>query len=458
MRLSIEGFKSIADKQHIDINGLTVIAGVNSSGKSSFMQPLLILKQTFEENTNGKNLVIHGENVNFTQHSQILSQFPDDIFETFTVSIEFKNDAMHSISNDTTKVIIRFDEKKGFIVEESILNPNSNSEIRLTNKISFEELHQQAVKLLERNLHSKTYGQFLKTVLQSATAENNILALEIDKSLLVLNINDPQDFSLTTESSHSPKLVNLQFSPNAGLRNVAENIIHIPGIRFIPARTYPYQRYSIKFQGRFDKYVASIIYDWAQNEPDKLAELISILQEIGLATEIKPVKITDAEIAINVLTTGNDQDSNYQTKHFVNISDVGLGVSQVLPILVSLILANQEHIIYIEQPEIHLHPKAQYQLAKVICRYANHHKKIILETHSSIFIRALQIEVAEGALKPSLFSLNWFSQDKNGKTNVTQANLDEMGSYGEWPIDFDEVYLSIEDRYLTAVEKHLSQN
>jgi predicted ATPase len=44
MKLSIEGYKSIADKCTIEFNGLTVLAGANSSGKSSFMQPLLLIK------------------------------------------------------------------------------------------------------------------------------------------------------------------------------------------------------------------------------------------------------------------------------------------------------------------------------------------------------------------------------------------------------------------------------
>ena len=61
MRLSVEGYKSIASKQTLKFDGLTVLAGANSSGKSSFMQPFLILKQTVENHYDSGSLELYGE-------------------------------------------------------------------------------------------------------------------------------------------------------------------------------------------------------------------------------------------------------------------------------------------------------------------------------------------------------------------------------------------------------------
>src|SRR5579864_4998030 len=73
-RIAVEGFKSISKKQSIDIAPLTILAGANSSGKSSIMQPLLMLKQTLEATYDPGPLKIDGPNVKFTSSQQLLSK------------------------------------------------------------------------------------------------------------------------------------------------------------------------------------------------------------------------------------------------------------------------------------------------------------------------------------------------------------------------------------------------
>jgi predicted ATPase len=73
-RIAVEGFKSIAKRQEIEIAPLTILAGANSSGKSSIMQPLLMLKQTLEATYDPGPLKIDGPNVTFTSSSQFLSK------------------------------------------------------------------------------------------------------------------------------------------------------------------------------------------------------------------------------------------------------------------------------------------------------------------------------------------------------------------------------------------------
>jgi AAA ATPase domain len=72
--IGVEGFKSLRDPQEIKIAPLTVLAGVNSSGKSSVVQPLLLLKQTLEAPYDPGPLLLDGPNVSVTRIEQILSQ------------------------------------------------------------------------------------------------------------------------------------------------------------------------------------------------------------------------------------------------------------------------------------------------------------------------------------------------------------------------------------------------
>ena len=73
-QIAVSGFKSLAEECAIDIHPLTILAGANSSGKSSIMQPLLMLKQTLEAAYDPGPLLIDGPNVQFTSAEQFLSK------------------------------------------------------------------------------------------------------------------------------------------------------------------------------------------------------------------------------------------------------------------------------------------------------------------------------------------------------------------------------------------------
>lgn len=142
----------------------------------------------------------------------------------------------------------------------------------------------------------------------------------------------------------------------------------------------------------------------------------------------------------------------------INISDVGLGVSQVLPVIVACHVAKPGQMVYVEQPEIHLHPKAQFLLAKILVDAANRGVRLVVETHSSLLLLGIQAAVAEGKLEPSKVQLNWFERNQTtGATVVTSRDLDEAGRFGDWPADFDDVTLRAQADYLDAAEAVLAR-
>jgi predicted ATPase len=133
---------------------------------------------------------------------------------------------------------------------------------------------------------------------------------------------------------------------------------------------------------------------------------------------------------------------------------VGFGVSQTLPVLVALLAADEGQLVYLEQPEIHLHPRAQVAFARLAKRAVDRGVRVIVETHSSLFIRSVQTLVAQGQIDKADVALHWFTRDpKTGDTQITSGELDESGAFGDWPEDFDEVYLHTEASYLDAAAK-----
>ncbi len=77
----------------------------------------------------------------------------------------------------------------------------------------------------------------------------------------------------------------------------------------------------------------------------------------------------------------------------------------------------------------------------------------MIETHSSLLILALQAAIAEERITSDRLSLNWFTRDAIGQTHVTEAQIREDGSYGDWPEDFGTIELDLQDRYMTLVER-----
>ena len=236
-----------------------------------------------------------------------------------------------------------------------------------------------------------------------------------------------------------------------GLRS----ILHVPALRGNPERTYKTTAVGHEFAGTFEPYVASIIHHWQATKDTRLKQLGSSLEKLGLTWKIEASRLDDTRVELRVgrlkqKTTGGARD-------LVSIADVGFGVSQCLPVLVALLTARPGQLVYIEEPEIHLHPRAQMALAQVLADAANRGVRVVIETHSSLLLLGVQALVAEGALPPELVALHWFSLTKDGATEVRSADLDEAGAFGEWPEDFAEVTLDAQSRYLDAAEKRLAQ-
>lgn len=203
------------------------------------------------------------------------------------------------------------------------------------------------------------------------------------------------------------------------------------------------------FSGLFEYYVAALIDHWQQEQPAIKQAITNDLRILGLARNVRANKISD--VAIELLVNRSEGSPN----DMVNVADVGIGVSQVLPVLVALRAADEGRLVYLEEPEIHLHPRAQTRLADILADAARRGVRVVAETHSSLLLTAIQTLVAKGELDRSLVKLHWFQRDRQtGITQVCSADLDENGAFGDWPEDFDAVALDAEGAYLDAVEGH----
>jgi len=211
-----------------------------------------------------------------------------------------------------------------------------------------------------------------------------------------------------------------------------QEIFHLPGLRGNPERSYPVTAIGPRFPGTFENYVASLIARWGSESQDLVEGVGRDLLHLGLTWKVEAKFVDETRVELRVGRLKKSKQGGAQD--LVNVADVGFGVSQTLPVVVALRAARPGQLVYIEQPEIHLHPKAQVAMAKLLADAANRGVRVVIETHSSLLLLAIQSLVAEEYIGPELIKLHWFTRDDgDGITHIQAADIDEAGRFGDWP-------------------------
>lgn len=148
---------------------------------------------------------------------------------------------------------------------------------------------------------------------------------------------------------------------------------------------------------------------------------------------------------VEIWETKSEKDEN---KPPFNLADVGSGMAQVLPILVTSLLAQQNRLVIIEQPELHLHPRAQAELGDLFIQNIEREVRFLIETHSEHLILRLQRRIRKSVFPPSKLFVIYAMRDK-GRMNsrMTVLRVDKEGDFiDRWPEGFfEEGYLEVFD-------------
>lgn len=143
----------------------------------------------------------------------------------------------------------------------------------------------------------------------------------------------------------------------------------------------------------------------------------------------------------------------------INVSDVGFGVSQVMPIVLASVLAQEGAMVIIEQPELHLHPRAQAELGDLFIQAARSGVRYLIETHSEHLLMRIRRRIAEttAGVKDPKGERHQISEDStrvyfvdrdHGKSTVQEIALDRLGGMEQLPINLRNFFMdSLEDAF-----------
>ncbi|MBC6414359.1 MAG: ATP-binding protein [Chromatiales bacterium] len=203
---------------------------------------------------------------------------------------------------------------------------------------------------------------------------------------------------------------------------------------FAPIRSEPHRTYDPLFDDEtpYGHEIPLILRRLSFGEKEKWNQLKEKLVKFGKSSGL----FTD----IQVRNLGRSLSNPFQLQFKIrgaqatNLIDVGYGVSQILPIVTRVLMATESQFL-MQQPEVHLHPKAQAALTSLLVKLTKpQNNSFIIETHSDYLIDRARIEIMRGNIAPDDVSLIYL-ESKRGDVAVHNLCFDEEANFKEYPPD-----------------------
>ncbi|WP_172590205.1 AAA family ATPase [Shewanella xiamenensis] len=174
------------------------------------------------------------------------------------------------------------------------------------------------------------------------------------------------------------------------------------------------------------------------------------LKYLGVVDLVSSIDKGKFGYELKVNTTNSIEKSSLQ-----DLTHVGVGVSQVLPIILQCLLSSRDDILAFEQPELHLHPKVQSRLTDFFICMALSGRQLLIETHSEYMINRLRLRIAESPDNMLLEKCNvLFVNKRDGDSKFEKINISKYGSIISWPDDFfDQSQNEIEQILMLGMKK-----
>jgi len=455
--LHIKNFKAWKDTGPIRLAPLTVLFGANSAGKSSLGHLLLALQQT-ARSTDRKRALHLGD-----ASSPIdLGTFTDclyghDLSQPLSFELGWNLPKVLDV-RDPLQAGARYQGNHMQLDVTMVASKSTQPEVHALRYLLSSGSTGVIDVALERdekrklNLTSAHYGFKMADGRKWPLEEPEKFYRFSDTSLArYKNAGFLADFALATEG-------------------MLERISYLGPLRNHPQRIYQWSGDTPASVGQMGEFAVAVIlaaqeegrhlYRKAGHHRKPFAEFIAAwLKDLGVIDgfEVRPVAIGRKEYEVLLRTHPKAPE--------VKITDVGFGISQVLPALVQAFYCPPHSTVWMEQPEIHLHPQVQAELADVFisatqaCENGKPRGvQMIIESHSEHFLNRLQRRVAEGMINPEDVAV-YFCRRSGAGAELEPLRLNMYGEIENWPEHFfgDEM-ADIAGRTIAAMHRRKANN
>ncbi|MCK9897287.1 DUF3696 domain-containing protein [Frankia sp. AgB32] len=353
-RIRLGNFKAFA-RLDIGMAPLTLLSGINATGKSTVLQALAILRQSFDAGIlPEEGLLLNGELVSLGTGKDLLHE-------------DYDEDEQPAISIHLTDNDEQYLWAVGYSREDDLLQAHSRPTSPLAALALFQPGFQylRADRAVPAVTYPKSYEAAIRRGFLGVTGEHTVNYLR----------------------SHQDD--------------------RLPD-------TAP----------RHDRAASSTLLD----------QVTAWMQELcpGVNLQVNDLEGTDlVQLDYGFFGTAGLRASNRYRP-----TNVGFGLTYVLPVVVSCLTAAPNTVMLIENPEAHLHPHGQTLMGKLASRTAAGGAQVIMETHSDHVLNGLRISVKDGVLQPTEVALHYFHRTATGSISSTRPMIGPDGMLSDWPSGF----------------------
>ena len=429
-RMRLENFKSWKDTGDIEFKPITGFFGSNSSGKTSLFQALLLMKQTIASPDPG--IVLHfGDGktpVDLGDFESVVHGH--DTEQTLKFSVSWKSRHEIAIPDAYTKGAVTTSDNIGFEVE---IREESIGSGKL---LVLEEMAYRIADWgfgMQRVPGQMAYDVFCRGI----DSDISYPGKEVDYDRRSFKFHDFLYWAHSLFKDYE-FIYELQF----GLERLLDNLYYLGPLRAYPNRIYARSGAQPSDMGPAGEAVVDAILSsrergekirrsWRQRSHTIDKYVAEWLKRLGLIHDFRVEALAEGRRIFEVKVQKSPNSAE------VLLTDIGFGVSQILPVLVLCFYVPEGARVILEQPEIHLHPSVQAGLADVfIDAWKQRNVQILFESHSEHLLIRLQRRIAEGKIEKDDVGLFFSSTDDNGVSCLDQLEIDQYGNISNWPKDF----------------------
>ncbi len=432
-RMRLENFKSWKDTGDIEFKPITGFFGSNSSGKTSLFQALLLMKQTVDSSDHGAVFQFGDEKalVNLGDFESVIHKH--DTEKILKFSLDWISKSQFVIPDDYSGGTVLQHNNIGFEIETKEESIGSGKSLILE-------------EMAYRVADGRRFG--MRRVPGRMAYDVFALGTDLDRTFRGKEAEyagRPFKFHDFPYWAHSffrgYKFIDeLQF----GLELFLRDLYYLGPLRAYPNRIYSRSSGQPSDVGQAGESVVDAIlssieqgqvidWDWDLSDLTLDKYIAGCLKDLGLVHDFRVEALTEGRRLFQVKVRKSPNSAE------VLLTDIGLGVSQILPVLVLCFYVPRRSrpTVILEQPDIHLHPSAQAGLADIfIDAWRQRNVQILFESHSEHLLLRLQRRIAEGEIEKDEVGLFFCSTDENGVSGLSQLEIDQYGNISNWPKDF----------------------
>jgi predicted ATPase len=441
--IHLQNFKNHKDTQ-ISLGNLTLLCGQNGVGKSSMIQSLLVLRQTFEKGILNEKLSLNEPLCELGNGKDILFLFAENKNKKIGIELTIHSQYLKWIFDTQNRLTKDFLDLDG----SNKLNPHIEKALEYIENLDYAGYFREMEKsiktpdatfsLLKEEFINKTYNDsFASRLLLFAKSSKyySKSTSKLDKTVLetfnIVTINTPI-FSLFNHNfQYISAAREAKYKSNDYLVDSKKQLSIVEGRAELTAHfLYKYQNETV---------LETLLHPNYKDNTTLLYQVTAWEKEISKGVQIHPKKVGE-NYEIKYKFDGINKEVTRE--HEFSSKNVGFGISYSLPIIVAILYAKKGSLIIIENPEAHLHPYGQAKLAELLCIAAQAGIQIIIETHSDhilngVLVQCKKFEVEEKGIDRNKVKIWYFERDEETHSaKAIEVEISDRGKINKAPIGF----------------------